>query len=382
MRILHIYRTYYPDSQGGIQQAIRHICLATQAYATESRIFTLSPNPSPKKISSTEGLVIRSKSWMAPASCDLSGISSLLEYQELVAWADVIHYHFPWPFFDILELFNFSKKPCVLTYHSDIVRQKFMNKFYTMLMHRTLRAMSAIIATSPNYLNSSPVLRRYFLQDKVTMIPLGMARFQSEQMNLDEFTSDYLQQVGVKSGEYLLFIGVLRYYKGVHNLIAAAKSIDSSIVVAGDGPQAKIIRELSKLNKLTNIIFLGEVSEEQKHVLLRNCLALVLPSHLRSEAFGMVLIEASMFAIPMISCEIGSGTSYVNIHGKTGLVIPPSDPAALSEACNRLIKDRVLTNQMGKAALERYEELFSITALGKAHINLYSKLLNVCHSRV
>jgi len=382
MRILHIYRTYYPDSQGGIQQAIRHICLATQAYGAESRIFTLSPNPNPKKISSTEGLVIRSRSWMAPASCDLSGLSSLLEYQELIAWADVIHYHFPWPFLDVLELFNFSKKPRVLTYHSDIVKQKFLKKIYSLLMHRTMRAMSAIITTSPNYLNSSPVLRRYFLRNQVTLIPLGMARFQSKEKNSDEFTSDYLQQVGVKSGEYLLFIGVLRYYKGVHSLVAAAKSIKGSIVIAGDGPQAKIVRELSKMNQITNIIFLGKVSEKQKHALLKNCLALVLPSHLRSEAFGMVLIEASMYAKPMISCEIESGTSYVNIHGITGLVVPPNDPAALSEACNSLIKDRVLTNQMGKAALERYELLFSATSLGKAHIDLYSKLLEVRPSRV
>ena len=381
MRILHIYRTYYPDSHGGIQQAIRQICLATKAYGAESRIFTLSPNPSPKEISPAEGLVIRSKSWMAPASCDLSGPSSLIEYKKLVDWADVIHYHFPWPFLDVLELFNFSNKPRVLTYHSDIVKQKFLKKIYSLLMYRTLRAMSAIIATSPNYLSSSPVLRRYFLQDKVTLIPLGIARFQSEENNSDESYLDYLQQIGVKSGEYLLFIGVLRYYKGVHTLIAAAKSINGSIVIAGNGPQAKTLRALSKLHQLSNIIFLGEVTEKQKHILLKDCLALVLPSHLRSEAFGMVLIEASMHAKPMICCEIESGTSYANIHGLTGLVVAPNNPAALSEACNGLINNRVLTNQMGQAALERYEALFSASALGKAHIDLYSKLLGAHPSR-
>jgi glycosyltransferase involved in cell wall biosynthesis len=375
MRILHIYRTYYPDSQGGIQEAIRQICLTTQVYGAESRIFTLSPSPKPSILSSSEGEVIRSRSWMAPASCDIGGPKSLMEYQKLVQWADVIHYHFPWPFLDILQLANFSRKPTVLTYHSDIVKQKFLRKLYGPLMHHTLGRVSAIVATSPNYLDSSPVLRKYLPEGKVKVIPLGISRPQHHQEPPNGSDLDYLDQIGVKSGRYLLFLGVLRYYKGVHSLVSAAQSIQGNVVIAGDGPEAKGLRELSKLYQLKNVIFLGEVTENEKHLLLANCAALVLPSHLRSEAFGMVLIEASMHSKPMICCEVGSGTSYVNVHGLTGLVVPPENPAALSEACNRLINDVPLANKMGQAALARYEALFSASALGKAHINLYSKLL-------
>ncbi len=377
MRILHIYRTYYPDSQGGTQEAIRQICLATMAYGTESRIFTLSPNPSPKKIWLKEGFVIRLRSWMAPASCDLSGPNSILEYKKLVSWADVIHYHFPWPFLDILHFFNYSKKikPCVLTYHSDIVRQRFLKKIYSPLMHYTLGQMSAIIATSPNYLNSSQILRDYLPKGKVSIIPLGISRPKHDMNDSRETDLKYLKQIGVLTGEYLLFIGVLRYYKGVHYLLAAAQSIAGMIVVAGYGPEAGELRRLSKHYQLTNIVFLGEVSEKQKHVLLKHCLALVLPSHLRSEAFGMVLIEASMHAKPMICCEVSSGTSFVNVHGVTGLVVPPKSPIALSDACNCLINDRALARQMGQAALKRYQLLFSASALGQSHMDLYTKLL-------
>jgi rhamnosyl/mannosyltransferase len=322
-----------------------------------------------------EGLVIRSRSWMAPASCDLGGPSSLLEYRKLVAWADVIHYHFPWPFLDIFELFNSSKKPSVLTYHSDIVKQHFLKGLYSPLMHHTLRAMSAIIATSPNYLDSSPVLQKYLLEGKVKVIPLGISRPQADQDNSNTSDLDYLREIGIQSDKYLLFLGVLRYYKGVKSLVQAAQSIRGNIVIAGDGPEAKALKELSKLYQLKNIIFLGEVTVPQKHLLLEHCMAVVLPSHLRSEAFGMVLIEASMNAKAMICCEVGSGTSYVNVHGLTGLVVPPENPVALSEACNRLLNDAPLTRQMGEAARERYEALFSAKALGKAHIDLYSELL-------
>jgi glycosyltransferase involved in cell wall biosynthesis len=375
MRILHIYRTYYPDSQGGIQEAIRQICLSTKSHGAESRIFTLSSQPTPKTLSYTEGLITRSRSWMTPASCDIGGLNSLIEYQKLVAWADIIHFHFPWPFLDFLQLFNFYKKPTVLTYHSDIVKQKFLKKLYSPLMHRSLRAMSAIIATSPNYLDSSPVLRKYLPKGKVRVIPLGMSKLSPDHDGFNKSDLSHLGRIGVESGRYLLFLGVLRYYKGVHTLIAAAESINGNIVIAGNGPEAKTLQELSKIRKLKNVIFLGEVAEALKQMLLKNCAALVLPSHLRSEAFGMVLIEASMHAKPMICCEIGSGTSYVNIHGVTGLVVPPENPAALSEACNRLLNDIPLAIQMGQEALKRYNELFSGNALGSAHIDLYSKVL-------
>lgn len=375
MRILHVYRTYYPDSHGGIQEAIKQICLSTQTYGAESRIYTLSPNPKPKNLTFTEGLIHRSRSWMSPASCDVGGIDSIVEYLKLITWADVIHYHFPWPFLDILHLFNLSKKPTVLTYHSDIVKQKLLKKFYNPLMHLTLSKISAIIATSPSYLESSPVLRKYLPKGRVEVIPLGIARPQINQGALNEVELHFFDQHGIQSGEYLLFLGVLRYYKGVHTLIQAGESIKGKIVIAGDGPESKTLQKLANFHKLKNVIFAGEVNDRQKHLLLAHCTALVLPSHLRSEAFGMVLIEASMHAKPMICCEVGSGTSYVNTHQVTGLVVPPENPAALSDACNQLLTNATLAKKMGEAALERYEAYFSAKALGKSHFELYSKLL-------
>jgi len=98
----------------------------------------------------------------------------------------------------------------------------------------------------------------------------------------------------------------------------------------------------------------------------------VLPSHLRSEAFGMVLVEASMFSKPLISCEIGTGTSYVNKHEITGIVVPPESPKELENAMSTLLYDKKLAKIMGNNARLRYQKLFSGDALGKA----YCKLIN------
>jgi len=119
------------------------------------------------------------------------------------------------------------------------------------------------------------------------------------------------------------------------------------------------------------VIFAGRVTHDEKVALLRSCRAMVLPSHLRSEAFGMVLVEAEMFGKPMICCEIGSGTSYVNEHGVTGFVVPPEQPDALAEAMRALLVDDALADRMGQAARARYEAMFSGPALGDAYRSLY-----------
>jgi rhamnosyl/mannosyltransferase len=101
---------------------------------------------------------------------------------------------------------------------------------------------------------------------------------------------------------------------------------------------------------------------------------MVLASHLRSEAFGMVLVEASMFSKPMICCEVGSGTSYVNEDGVTGYVVPPEEPKRFAAAIETMLTDAQLAARMGIAARQRYERLFSADALGDAYSTLYREV--------
>jgi rhamnosyl/mannosyltransferase len=123
-----------------------------------------------------------------------------------------------------------------------------------------------------------------------------------------------------------------------------------------------------------NVVFAGQVTDAEKVTLLKNCRALILPSHLRAEAFGMVLVEAAMFGKPLISCEIGTGTSFVNLDGDTGLVVLPKDSAALAAAMNRLLADDGLAERFGHAARLRYEHMFSGNVLGKSYAALYQEV--------
>jgi len=374
VKALHIYRTYFPDPPGGLQEAIRQISLATREFGVESKIFTLSPDPEPRTIVYDEGDVVRSKSWAAPASCDLGSLDSLRQFRALAQWADVLHFHFPWPFADLLRLFGNRRKPAVMTYHSDVVRQKYVGYVYGPLMRWMLRSMDAVVATSPAYARTSSVLSSVVQADRLHVIPLGMADFASGELTT---ASDVklLDRLSLSQKPYFLSLGVLRYYKGLHTLVEAAPRIGANIVIAGSGPEMERLKKQATEVGASNVVFAGQVSNEEKAALLCGCRGLVLPSHLRSEAFGMVLVEAAMFGKPLVCCEVGSGTSYVNEHGVTGFVVPPESAKELADALTALLSDEALANRMGMAARHRYEMLFSATALGKAYRTLYAATL-------
>ena len=373
MKVLHVYRTYFPDPPGGLQEAIRQICLSVQPFGIENTIFTLSPTPLPAELARPEARVVRQRSWAAPASCDLGGVAAFARFRRLAREADVIHYLFPWPFADLLHRVAPRGKPAVLTYISDIVRQQWMGKLYSPLMWKTLHDMQAIVANAPAYAQTSPVLSNPALRDRVRVIPLGI-----DERSCPERGDDAIMgRLHLAEEEpFFLFVGVLRYYKGLHSLVQAAGSVGAKIVIAGSGPEGRSLRSLVASTGAMNVIFAGQVSDDEKVALIRRCRALVLPSHLRSEAYGMVLVEAAMFGRPMISCELGTGTSFVNTNGETGFVVEPGCADALAAAMNRLIADDGLATRMGVAARARYERLFSGEALGREYAALYREVAN------
>lgn len=374
MKVLHIYRTYFPDPPGGLQEAIRQICLGTREFGAVSSVVTLSPHPVPGDVRLPEARVWRERSWWAPASCDLGGISAFRLFARLAAEADVLHFHFPWPFADLLNMLGVARRPRVMTYHSDIVRQRTLSVLYGPLMRRTLNSMDAVVATSPAYIKTSPVLQSIVATGKVRAIPLGIRDYVTEcsaEQSAHGITEGIRDRLNLPAGGFVLALGVLRYYKGLHTLIEAASQIDCPIVIAGSGPEEEALKELAHSRRASNVIFAGQVSEEEKRDLLADCSLFVLPSQVRSEAFGMVLVEASMFGKPLICCEIGTGTSFINADGETGFVVPPESPNDLANAINRLTGDDGLARQMGRAARARYERMFSGEAQGRAYSELY-----------
>ncbi len=368
LRVLHIYRTYFPETQGGTQEAIRQLCFATQVLGVENTIFTLAKQCTPSRVERPEGLMVRAKSWFEIASCNFGGLSAFLACRRAAEKSDVIQIHYPWPFADLMLPFIRRRgQALVITFHSDIVRQGWLDKLYAPLRSYLLGSAQAIVATSPHYAKSSPLLMAY--AEKVRSIPLCLQKDPAPDACLK---AHWNAQLGAG---FFLFIGVLRYYKGLDFLIEAAALVNQKIVIVGEGPEGeKLRRDVQRLN-IQNVEFLGLLPDEDKHALISLCRAVVFPSHLRSEAFGVTLLEGARAGKPLVCCEIGTGTTWVNRHNETGLVVPPRDASALAEAMIKLAGDDALCERLGKGALARWQQLFTPETVGLAYRRLYDDVL-------
>jgi rhamnosyl/mannosyltransferase len=370
MKVLHVYRTYFPDSQGGLEEVIRQISLNTRKHGVESRIFSLSPNPSPATIDAEEGQLVRVKQSFEIASCGFC-FGGLAEFNRQVAWADVVHYHFPWPYADVMHAIGGHPHPSVVTYHSDIVRQKLLSYLYRPLMNHFLGSVDRIVATSPNYFATSDVLSRF--SDKVDIIPIGVQRESYPQLSDED---EIVQRVEAEYGRgFFLFVGVLRYYKGLHILLDAMREAPYEVVIVGSGPVEDELKDQARELGLENVHFCGYLEDDIKMALFHLCRAVVFPSYLRSEAFGVTLLEGAMCAKPLISAEVGSGTSHINIHQQTGLVVTPGCSRSLREAMDTIYYNPRDAEGMGHRACTRYEELFTGVAMGARYAEVYRDVL-------
>jgi glycosyltransferase involved in cell wall biosynthesis len=174
----------------------------------------------------------------------------------------------------------------------------------------------------------------------------------------------------------LLFVGRFRYYKGLHLLVSAMKNIHAKLLLIGTGPEEKKLRSLVKKEGLEKKIdFLGELSDETVNAYYKACDIFVLPSHLRSEAFGIVQLEAMCCEKPVISAELGTGTSYANINHKTGITVPPNDVDALSGAINHLLDNPQKKHDLGVCGANRVNRLFTAEKMVEQTLHVYRDLV-------
>ena len=352
---------------GGIEQVINQIARGCVKLGVQVDVLSLTANKAPRTIEIDGYLAHRARLDFQIASTGFS-ISAFWRFYQLAKQADIIHYHFPWPFMDVVHFVTRVTKPTVVTYHSDIIRQVHLNKLYRPLKAKFLGSMSRIVATSPNYVATSTVLAKF--KDSVRLIPIGLDKtsypaVESERLDF------WKEKVGTK---FFLFVGLIRYYKGLHILLEAAQTTDYPVVIVGAGPIESELKAQTAQLGLSNIHFLGYQSDEDKVALLTLSYAVVFPSHLRSEAFGVSLLEGAMYGKPLISSEIGTGTTYINIADETGLVVPPSDPLALRVAMTYLWDHPEQAAEMGKRAELRYRQLFTAEQMVKSYLELYREL--------
>lgn len=365
-RVLHVYKDFYPVP-GGIEGHIRDLTARLRALGIAASVLVTAPD--------------RRTRWEVLFGVPVTKAGRLAELAStpisfrlcLELWrsdADIYHLHFPYPLGEVAYLLR-PRGRLVITYHSDIVRQRTLLRLYRPLLGRLLRRADAILVTSPQYLVSSPFLRP--VAAKCRVVPLGI-----DPGRFDAFDPDRVAAWRAKLGSPLvLFVGRFRYYKGLDCLVEALRLVPAArLALVGDGPEAPRLRRLvAEYGLGSRVAFLGALPDEELPALYRAADVYVLPATERSEAFGISLLEAMAAGLPVVTTELGTGTSHVNRHGETGLVVPPRNPGALAAALAELLADPQRRRAMGAAGRRRVEAEFTLDRMVAEVLRVYREVL-------
>jgi glycosyltransferase involved in cell wall biosynthesis len=277
---------------------------------------------------------------------------------------DIVQVHLPHPVGAAAYLA--SKKPArhrlIVTYHSDIVKQKRLMPYYDRLIVALCERAERVLATSPNYADTSPTLQRF--RDKCEVVPYGI--------DLDLFArtkerDEQAARIRARYGNVPLLVGVGRliYYKGFEFAIRAlARVPGANLVLIGDGPLRPDLEKLAReLGVASRVHLVGEMQNSEIPPYYFASDLYLLPSIARSEAFGIVQIEAMACGLPVVNTDLPSGVPFVSRHGESGLTVPPSDVGALASAIEALLSDPARRAEMGRAARARAEKDFSKATL-------------------
>lgn len=369
MKILQVNKLYYPWI-GGVEKIVQQIAEGlNKKNNLEIEVLCCSSKGKRKVEKINEVKVWQSKSLGIIFSMPLS-LDFFRLFRKLSKKVDLIDLHFPFPLADLAIFLFKPKTPIIIHYHCDIVKQKFFAFLLKPIIFQTLKKAKKIIVSNPNLIKNSPYLKRF--QNKCQIISFGVDLNKFQKTTEQEIE---IQKIKEKYGNFVLFVGRLIYYKGVKYLIEAMKDIKMNLVIIGCGPLEKSYKLQAISYKLQNrVFFLPEQKDKDLINFYHACEVFVLPSVFKSEAFGIVLIEAMACAKPVISTELGTGTSWNNQNGITGFIVPPRNSQALSLAIQKIINNKKLAQEMGQAAQERVLKCFTLEKMVEKTKGIYFKL--------
>ncbi len=345
LRILEVNK-FYPPHIGGIETLIQQ----------RAQVFSQYPDAEVKVLvcqekgrGCTEQLdfteIVRAGSLGTYFSCPIS-LSFLWKFRKMAKEADVVEIHTPFPLGDLACLLSGYRGRVVVAWHSDVIKQKKLLRFYKPILMRFLKRADAIIAATQGHIESSSFLPMF--REKCHVIPYAL---DAEKYDSAEAFPILTEKCGKHDAVKFLFVGRLVYYKGVDVLLEAFQKVHGcELFLCGTGPLEDELRQ--KADGMP-VHFLGKLSDTQLKAAFADCDVFVFPSVENSEAFGIVQQEAMVYGKPVINTALPTGVPYVSVHGETGLTVPPRDVNALAKAMQTLADDAELRRKFGENARKK-----------------------------
>jgi glycosyltransferase involved in cell wall biosynthesis len=353
MRILQVNKHYAPTI-GGIETVAKNLAEGLQQIPGVEMEVLVCHNK-PRITEMVDGVIVhRSHSWVTLLSMPLS-LDFFLLFRKLSPHADLIILHHPFPLGFLAYLLFARKKPMVVYYHSDIVRQKLTGRLALPLIYTTLRQAKKIFASGNRVIKNSPVLQRY--ENKCIAMPYGLSleRF----VLTDSVQAEVLKIKAKINTPLVLSIGRLVYYKGFEYLIEAMASVPATLHIMGAGPlQAKLEQKIVELDLGDRVKIIAPVEDLVPHYFAADIF--VLASVAPSEAFGLVQVEAMAASTPVINTDLPTTVPELSVHGLTGFTVKPLDVVGLAAAIQQLLSNEALRRQFSDSARARAVQEYSL----------------------
>lgn len=354
LHILHVFKVYLPDVDGGIPTAIRSLT-AGLADRCQSAVLATRRWGSPRNVVVDGIPVRRSLAWATLLSLPLAPFYPL----RLFTWArtaDVVSLHAPFPLADLLVALCFPKHcALVVHWHSEIVKQNVLLPLVGPFIRRTLARANRIIVSSAPLIQHSQFLRP--LVDKCVVVPFGTDLAYWTKLSPQEH-----ERVAALRAQYprlVITTGRLVPYKGIEVLIEAFAAVNGQCVIIGEGHlEALLRRKAAALGVEDRVHLIGRADDSELKCLLHAAQVFALPSVSRAETFGIAQMEAMACGTPVVNTDLPTGVPWVARHGHEGLTVPPRQPKALAQALNTLLDDGALRARLAAGAAARALELF------------------------
>ncbi len=370
--IVHFGKYYFPDA-GGIESVTLSLAKGAAMAGHRVSVVCFEKTLANKKEVIDGVHVIRAPVTKLLASQPL-GFRYFWQCFSSAKNANLVHLHVPNMLAALCALFIPLKTRLLVHWHSDVINKGWLGTILRPLESAVLRRANSIIATSQVYADASETLAPF--KSKITVVPIGVPDTKHEGKG-SPLSPVLEEKIGSK--KIILAVGRLVPYKGFNVLVQAAEYLDkdSVVVIVGGGPlQDELQQAIQSGGAKDRVVLAGRLSDAELHALFERASLYCLPSTYRAEAFGVVLLEAMTYGLPIVASDIpGSGVPWVNQHGVSGLNVPVGNPNALAEACNLILNSVELQAKFSEGARQRFLSEFTEGVSVERMISVYDELI-------
>jgi rhamnosyl/mannosyltransferase len=364
LRVLQVGK-FYPPVRGGMETHLKHLCDRLRLAVDVEVLVANTDATTVREI--VDGVPVTRVA--SHGRVRATSIAPGYLHALAATTADVVHLHAPNPTAELALLAATPRRArIVVTWHSDVVRQRILGRLYRPVSRRLLARADAICVATPNHVHASTLLPDFAGKCRTCPFGVDLAALRADDRAIAAVRARH------GNGSLVLGVGRLVYYKGFDVLLEAMVDLDATLVLAGDGPLRPVLEtRVRELGLGERVVFAG--APDDLRPLFAACDVFVLPSTHRSEAFGIVQLEAMAFGKPVVSTRLGTGVDWVNAHGLTGLTVPPRDVAALRDALAALLVSPAMRARLGAAGRRRVEQEYTIEHAAEAVLAVYRELV-------